>query len=108
MTHDFSCTCGNPDCGANGYFRKGYVHINHPDGKKEVRWDELYITTIEPVSDNTSAAVVEMMLSPAEARSIMWWFVRMYCPGISRAYELWRRVCHRLENAWYTLRKKSS
>lgn len=92
MDIEVKCDCGNPDCHANVQLRKGYVHIRHPDGRKEVRWDHFYIDAFDwDGRDPGETKMVELMLPPREARRVMWFLVREYMPAVSHAVELWRR-----------------
>lgn len=86
MDTTLECQCGNPDCGARIDVRKGYVHITHPDGRREVRWDYCYL---DAIVDKGECKWIELMLTPLEAKSLMWFLIWNYFPAVSRLYAWW-------------------
>ena len=74
------CECGNPECKAQVFMRRGYVHISHPDGTEETRWDYLYI---DVWSNDELGGSTELMLTPEAAKFLMWQLIFGYMPIIS-------------------------
>lgn len=95
MDIEFECDCGNPECKAFACFRKGYVHITHPDGTREERWDHFYIDAHDRDLETGHACWVELMMPPKGARRLMWFLVREYMPVVSRVISWWHRYVER-------------
>lgn len=88
---ELQCSCGNPACSARIHVRKGYVFIRHPDGTEETRWDYFYLDAM--ADDGTDFKMVELMMTPQQAKSLMWFLVFGFMPGVhqlNRAlFNLW-------------------
>lgn len=90
MDITLECDCGNPNCHARTDFRVGYIHIRHPDGREEERWDWFHVFSVSWEDGDKESRIVELMAPPREARCLMWFLVREYMPGISRLVRWWR------------------
>lgn len=64
----FDCECGNPDCHAEVVLRKGPVWVGDD---KQSGWLHLDATDME-------GKMVELMLTPHTARSILWWMLKNF------------------------------
>lgn len=83
MDIELECGCENPVCEANLLARKGYVHIRHPDGSEEVRWDYFYVDAHRYDSETKESQWVELMYPPEGGRALMWFLILAYFPGIA-------------------------
>jgi len=89
---NFDCDCGNPACGAYVHIRRGYVHIRHPDGSVEERWDHLYVDAHDYDKETKKSQWVETMLPAEGAREIMWSMVFAYMPVVCSVVNLFYRA----------------
>ncbi|GEM_PF-3843893 len=106
MDMEIECDCGNPACHARTEFRKGYVHIGHPDGHEEVRWDWFYIFSVDHDDGEPKSRIVEVMAPPREARALMWFLITNYMPGISWCVSKFYRVRWEVMDFAYRVRRK--
>lgn len=65
------------------HFRRGYVCITHPDGRKEIRWDYLWIFSNTYGDAENTGTSVEHPLPPEYARALMWFLIEEYMPLFS-------------------------
>lgn len=106
MDMDIECDCGNPACHARTEFRKGYVNIGHPDGREEVRWDWFYIFSVDYEDGDSKSRIVEVMTPPCEARTLMWFLIANYMPGVSWCVHVFYRARrHIMNTAWRIARR---
>lgn len=92
---DLECSCGNPDCKTHLQVRRGYVHIRHEDGSTEERWDHCWINAIGPCTRCDEWTLGELLLTPQQARELMWQLVRDFMPGVSWLATTWDRYISR-------------
>ena len=104
---DFECNCGNPDCHSEMMVRVGYVHIRHPDGSKEERWDYLYIDANRYDPKTETATWIEMMYSPDDAKALMWLLITHYFPGLRFIFRKFERVHYHFINLWWKAKRNS-
>lgn len=97
---DIKCECGNPKCKAELSMRKGYVHIRHPDGREEERYDYLHI---DAYPHKEKQEIIELMFPPEMAREIMWWFILAYLPGPSHALRWFRKYVEKNAASLYEM-----
>ena len=65
------------------HFRRGYVHIDHPDGSEETRWDYLWIFSNTYGDKENDGKSVQHGFSPEDARALMWFLIEEYMPLFS-------------------------
>lgn len=96
MDIEFNCSCGNPDCKARAFFRRGYVHIRHEDGSEEQRWDYFYLDAEDWNEEEKKGQLVELMLPPSEARSLWWFLLWEFIPGFYHVCWFYRAYVKRM------------
>ena len=85
------CSCSNPECEARIEARRGFVETGHPDGSVSQDWDFLILR-----ADDGPGETVELMIPPEEARKLLWFMVRAFCPGITFLCAVGQRIRRKL------------
>jgi hypothetical protein len=104
MYLELDCDCGNPACSGELFVRRGYVHIRHPDGREEERWDYLHIDVKSGVGDDSK--MVQLMLTPEDGRAALWWFTKNYMPVLHNLITAYYRVRVWALRGWFDIRRR--
>ncbi len=95
MKDDLTCACGNPSCNAHVQFRKGFVFFPREDGSEEVRGDYFHLDAFDYETGKEELKWVHLMMTPQQARCLMWYLVINYMPIVHRLIGWWQLYPYR-------------